>query len=169
MPMSPSSKKPGALTAKGGSGYKAPIPSPRQMPRASAEDMVTPFAGRNPIPRMDEGAEANNFARILFGPGALQGRGGSGYPGLDTENMMDAARAAALQSRLFDAGTPAPPINRRMSDVPNMTQDEIDMYNQPQMDINDAFFGPETRGMTLIDMIIKAIQDSGRIPSPETR
>jgi hypothetical protein len=118
---------------------------------------------------MDEGAEANNFARILFGPGALQGRGGSGYPGLDTENMMDAARAAALQSRLFDAGTPAPPINRRMSDVPNMTQDEIDMYNQPQMDINDAFFGPETRGMTLIDMIIKAIQDSGRIPSPETR
>jgi hypothetical protein len=43
------------------------------------------------------------------------------------------------------------------------------MYNKPQMDINDAFFGPETRGMTLIDMIIKAIQDSGRIPSPETR
>ena len=52
---------------------------------------------------------------------------------------------------------------------PGMSQEEIDMYNKPQMDINDAFFGPETRGMTLIDMIIKAIQDAGRIPSPETR
>lgn len=134
--------KPGALTAMGGTGYTAPIPSPRQRERNSATDMATPFAGRNAIPRMDEGAEATNFARILFGPGALQGRGGSGYPGLDAGNMMNAARAAALQSRLFDAGTPAPPINRRMSDVPNMTQDEIDMYNKPGMDINDAFFGP---------------------------
>ena len=52
---------------------------------------------------------------------------------------------------------------------PGMSQEEIDMFNKPQMDINDAFFGPETRGMTLIDMIVKAIQDSGRIPSPKTR
>jgi hypothetical protein len=52
---------------------------------------------------------------------------------------------------------------------PGMSQEEIDMFNKPQMDINDAFFGPETRGMTLIDVIVKAIQDAGRIPSPKTR
>lgn len=134
--------KPGALTAMGGTGYTAPIPSPQQMPRTSAQPRMSGELPRNRFPRQDEGPEAQNFARILFGPGALQGRGGSGYQGLDAGNMMNAARAAALQSRLFDAGTPAPPINRRMSDVPNMTQDEIDMYNKPDMDINDAFFGP---------------------------
>ena len=26
---------------------------------------------------------------------------------------------------------------------PGMPQEEIDMYNKPQMDINDAFFGPD--------------------------
>jgi hypothetical protein len=52
---------------------------------------------------------------------------------------------------------------------PGMSQEEIDMFNKPQMDIDDAFFGPETRGMTVFDMIFKAIQDAGRIPSPKTR
>jgi hypothetical protein len=26
---------------------------------------------------------------------------------------------------------------------PGMSQEEIDMFNKPQMDINDAFFGPD--------------------------
>lgn len=45
---------------------------------------------------------------------------------------------------------------------PGMSQEEIDMYNKPQMDINDAVFGPETRGMTLIDMLIRAIMGGNR-------
>jgi hypothetical protein len=111
--MSPSSKKPGALTAKGGSGYNAPIPSPRQSYDVDARSQ------------------------------AIMSR-----PEMMAPEMVDP-----------EFGTMRP----------GMSQEEIDMYNKPQMDINDAFFGPETRGMTLIDMIIKAIQDAGRIPSPETR
>lgn len=76
-------KKPGALTAKGGQGYTARIPSPRQS--------------------------------------------------YDVE-----ARSRSIMMRPEMGMSEQPPMIR-----PGMSQEEIDMYNKPQMDINDAFFGPD--------------------------
>lgn len=106
---------------------------------------------RRGIPRQDESVEAQNFARILFGPGALQGRGGSGYQGLNTENMQDAARAMALQSRMQMTEEP------RVRDMPNMTTEETALYNRPADDINDAFFGPDRERFDIIEFIMGLI------------
>jgi len=143
-------QKPGALTARGGTGYRAPIPSPRQMPRADytrLTELPPRIAPRGSIRRQDESPEAQNFANILFGPGALQARGGSGYQGLDTENMKDAARAMAIQSRM------QMPEEPRVRDMPNMSVEEMAPYNRPADDINDAFFGPDRKPFQWTDII----------------
>ena len=124
--------RPGALTARGGTGYNAPIPSPRQ--RSFSNEMLDIPPRPSRFPRQDESPRAQNFARILFGPGALQSRGGSGYQGLDTDAMKDAAWAMALQSALSE--------EPRVRDMPGMTTEEMAPYNRPADDINDVFFGP---------------------------
>lgn len=106
---------------------------------------------RNRFPRQDESAEAVNFARILFGPGALQGRGGSGYQGLDTETMKEAARAMAIQSRM------QMPEEPRVRDMPNMTLEEMEPYNRPAPDINDVFFGPDRKRFDIVEFITNLI------------
>ena len=153
-------QKPGALTARGGMGYTAPIPSPRQMPRADYTRLteLPPRIARE-LPRNrsnPESLEEINSARIFFGPGALASRGGSGYQGANRDSRREAARMAALQSVLFDQGTPMRPISSqpRMSDVPNMSQEEIDMYNRPAMDINDAFFGPDRKRFDVVEFLM---------------
>jgi hypothetical protein len=147
-------QKPGALTARGGTGYRAPIPSPQQMPktyrpaRAELPPRIARELPRNRFPRQDEGPEAQNFANILFGPGALQARGGSGYQGLDTENMKDAARAMAIQSRM------QMPEEPRVRDMPNMSVEEMAPYNRPADDINDAFFGPDRKRFDVVEFLM---------------
>lgn len=97
MPMDiPMPKRPGALTAKGGSGYTAPIPSPQQ--------------GYNAPTRRPSSAGSDRDARNR----AIMGR-----PEMANGGMGPTAE-----------------------DIPNMSLEEIDMYNKPQMDINDAFLAP---------------------------
>jgi hypothetical protein len=144
-------QRPGALTARGGTGYTAPIPSPRQMPRTPRSRTLTespPRIASGDIPRQDEGPEAQNFANILFGPGALQARGGSGYQGLDTRNMRDAARVMAIQSRM------QMPEEPRVRDMPDMSVEEMAPYNRPADDINDAFFGPNRERFDVIEFLM---------------
>ena len=134
----------GALTARGGTGYNAPIPSPRQ--RSSSNEMLDIPPRPSRFPRQDESPRAQNFARILFGPGALQSRGGSGYQGLDTDAMKNAAWAMALQSALSE--------EPRVRDMPGMTTEEMAPYNRPADDINDAFFGPNRERFDIIDFLM---------------
>lgn len=147
-------QRPGALTARGGTGYTAPIPSPQQMPRADYTRLtelpprIARELPRNRFPRQDEGLEAQNFANILFGPGALQARGGSGYQGLDTGNMRDAARAMAIQSRM------QMPEEPRVRDMPDMSVEEMAPYNRPADDINDAFFGPDRKRFDVVEFLM---------------
>lgn len=49
----------------------------------------------------------------------------------------DARNRAAMMESYMARPEMAPMIR------PGMPQEEIDMYNKPQMDINDAFFGPD--------------------------
>lgn len=116
--------------------------------KADIPKQITPELPRNRFPRQDESLEAVNFARILFGPGALQGRGGSGYQGLDTETMKEAARAMALRSRM------QMPEEPRVRDMPNMTLEEMQPYNRPADDINDAFFGPDRKRFDIIEFLM---------------
>lgn len=109
---------------------------------------LPPRPGTRRLPRQDESPEAQNFARILFGPGALQARGGSGYQGLDTETMKEAARAMALRSRMQMLEEP------RVRDMPNMTLEEMQPYNRPAPDINDAFFGPDRKRFDIVEFLM---------------
>jgi hypothetical protein len=40
----------------------------------------------------------------------------------------------------------------------DLSQEEIDRLNRPLYDINDMVFGPETRGMNLIDMLVNSLK-----------
>ncbi len=118
MPMDiPMPKRPGALTAKGGSGYTAPIPSPQQ--------------GYNAPTRRPSSAGGDRDARNR----AIMGR-----PEMANGGMGPTAE-----------------------DIPNMSLEEIDMYNKPQMDINDAFFGPDNgERFDIIEFLVNLFRGGNR-------
>jgi hypothetical protein len=117
-------------------------------PRSRTLTESSPRIASGGIPRQDEGLEAQNFANILFGPGALQARGGSGYQGLNTDNMRDAARVMAIQSRM------QMPEEPRVRDMPDMSVEEMAPYNRPADNINDAFFGPDRERFDVIEFLM---------------
>jgi hypothetical protein len=110
-------KRPGALTAKGGSGYTAPIPSPQQ--------------GYNAPTRRPSSAGGDRDARNR----AIMGR----------PEMANGGRGPTAE------------------DIPNMSLEEIDMYNKPQMDINDAFFGPDNgERFDIIEFLVNLFKGGNR-------
>jgi hypothetical protein len=58
------------------------------------------------------------------------------------------ARIRAYMSRMQEPG---------MSDVPGMTPEEIAPYNQPAMDINDVFFGPNRKRFDIVEFIANLV------------
>jgi len=49
------------------------------------------------------------------------------------------------------------PSSSQMSDVPNMSPDEIAQYNRPAMDASDAFFGPDRKRFDIVEFITNLI------------
>jgi len=79
------------------------------------------------------------------GSTALRGRANKAAPRFGgtipspKQMTVQEARERALMTRPEMA--PMLPDEPRMSDIPNMTTEELMQYNKPAMDINDAVFG----------------------------
>lgn len=88
---------------------------------------------------------------------ALRARGGMGFklpipaPDLGYPATPMGPRGKAIMSRL----------EPEVEDVSEMDEDEFrrynEMYNKPQMDINDAFFGPDRQPFDIIEFITNLI------------
>jgi hypothetical protein len=90
-----------------------------------------------------------DMERDRKGSAALRGRAKGAAPRfggtIPSPQQMtpDEARMRSLMERLAmeQEMPPMVPTEPRMSDIPNMSTEEIMQYNRPQMDINDAVFG----------------------------
>jgi hypothetical protein len=104
-------------------------------------------------------------------PGVSTSRPGTGGPGFGANRLggtIPSPRQMTLEEArrrsLMERPEMAPEAPMTPGDIGGMSDDELarfsEQYNMPQMDLNDAVFGPDTRGMNLIEMLINSL--SGR-------
>jgi hypothetical protein len=91
-------------------------------------------------------------------------RFGGDIPSPKQMTPAEARERALMESLQMQQMIPLPPMEPRDSeefvrpDFSGLSQEEIDMLNKPAPTISDAFFGPETRGMNLIDMLVNSLR-----------
>lgn len=74
-------------------------------------------------------------------------------PAGEGSDRMERERVATLRSLLGQLEMPSPPMPR-VRDMPNMTTEEMEPYNRPAPDINDAFFGPDRERFDIIEFLM---------------
>ena len=74
-------------------------------------------------------------------------------PAGEGSDRMERERVATLRALLGQMQMPTPPMPT-MRDVPDMTPEEIAPYNQPAMDINDVFFGPDRKRFDVVEFLM---------------
>lgn len=74
-------------------------------------------------------------------------------PAMEGGDRMERERVATLRSLLGQLEMPTPPMPT-MRDVPDMSPEEIAPYNQPAMDINDVFFGPDRKRFDIVEFLM---------------
>jgi len=84
---------------------------------------------------------------------------GGSIPSPKQMTPAEARERALMESLQMQGFAPQqPPADPMQSGIGGMSQEEIDRLNQPVYDINDIIFGPETRGMNLIDMLVNSLR-----------
>lgn len=74
-------------------------------------------------------------------------------PAMEGGDRMERERVATLRSLLGQLEMPSPPMPT-VRDMPGMTTEEMEPYNRPAGDINDAFFGPDRERFDIIEFLM---------------
>ena len=74
-------------------------------------------------------------------------------PAMEGGDRMERERVATLRSLLGQLEMPSPPMPT-VRDMPGMTTEEMEPYNRPADDINDAFFGPNRERFDIIEFLM---------------
>jgi hypothetical protein len=75
----------------------------------------------------------------------LRGRAKGGRIPSPKQMTPEQARSKSIQKRM---GRPT------MDDIPELTPQEMEQYNRPAMDINDAFFGPDRKRFDIVEFLM---------------
>ena len=75
----------------------------------------------------------------------LRGRAKGGRIPSPKQMTPEQARAKSIKKRM-DRPT--------MDDIPELTPQEMQQYNRPAMDINDAFFGPDRKRFDIVEFLM---------------
>jgi|DEB0MinimDraft_10_1074344.scaffolds.fasta_scaffold17106_2 hypothetical protein len=76
----------------------------------------------------------------------LRGRAKGGRIPSPKQMTPEQARSMSIKKRMTN--------NRpTMDDIPELTPQEMQEYNRPAMDINDAFFGPDRKRFDVVEFL----------------